>query len=259
MAKLNLDKELKLINLLGYKIKKIDYDDSEQTISIYSKDNVEGGHINVTKLPNGKNMNQVVIDQYGSKTYCCDWVSGIQGALYFNIDKYHGMLNIYDFPCDRLLITKDKFSVGFGLFDFTCNNSKKTKEDIENEKKYCSDAKYGFYLHFSSDNGTTEYLLFSNMKQDQQHKNKTYIHSSITESIAVKNTTLDIENIAKNDTNGMEFFNKMRELLNSIIPCEEDIFTFLISNEEIEKYGLSVYIEPKVEKQKKTGDKKTKK
>ena len=270
MTNINIDKEKTIVSLLGCEIDESEIIEGEKKPSIY-RGKRDVGSLVIDNLSNGSFMNQVNIDY--DDVYICDWVCRMFPYNNFRVGGYSCTLNLFDLPSDRLSISKDDFSLGFGLFDFTDSSERKKAGS-----KYCNHTSYGFYLHCKS-NKIDQILVLSNMEKDPSHEIKKYayfdrykrIGTRVTSSIDDNNilhierkngnnvekidSNQSFETIVKDDVEGMKFFNEMRDLLNNIFPCE-DVLSTLISNDEIEKYGLSVYIEPKQKKRNRTRRKK---
>lgn len=247
MSKINLEKEERTCSLFGYKIGKLEKDEGKQEVPILTKNGVRDGTLHITQLSNGMYMNQVVIYGYNANISFTEWVLG---NMRFHYNNYDGIINLCGMPSYRLSVKKDREFIGFGLFDFTGGGSNKTEE----EKEFCALADCGFYIQHSLGNQKEE-LLFSNMEKDANHPKTSYAHLHQGKGINVssKNHREDIETIAKNDINAMAFFEKIKNRLNEIFPEAGDVFSLLISDEEIKKYGLSIYLEPQRNKTLKNG------
>lgn len=259
MAELNLEKEKKACDLFGYTIGKAQDNESRQTFPLLNKTGQRKGEISIGQLPNGMYMNQVVID--GSDIDFNNFFSEYWHL--YNIGKYRDYdvcLNLYGLPYYRLTAQKDGEFIGFGLFDFSGGTSKKDKEELKEEKKFCKYTRNGFFLHYKLGD-REEKLIFSNMEKDANHLDTFYAHLVQEKGIKVacREHREDALTIAKNDVNGMAFFKKFRERLNEIFPDSSDVLSLFISNEEIAKYGLAIYIEPKEEKSLVSGNRKRKK
>ena len=252
---LNLDYEKKIVEFLGYRLGEPVASEGSQDIDVYSKKRHvalrEYGMLHVRQLPDGHYMNQLYISEYGSNVYCCEWCLSTEHTFSFSVGKLECNYNPFEMPSsenpfvERLKIkNKDGDSLSLGFFDYTLNPSKKYKRDPLIEKI----TERGFYLSYKT-KCENEKLIYSNMSDKPGHESS-YIHLKNGKGISLPCCN-DIETAAKNDVEGIEFFKKMRERLNELLPYEGDVLSFVISNEEIKKYGLSIYIEPK--KSKKSG------
>ena len=261
MAELNLEKEKIVCTLFGCTIGDVQDIEGEQEIDVFNKEKQTDGVIHVHQLPNGMYMNQVVIDRYHDDVYFNGFVTDFWHIYNYGRNRgYKVCLNLYGLPSYRLTAEKDDEFIGFGLFDFSGGTSKKDKEDRKKEKKFCEYTRNGFFLHYKLGD-REEKLIFSNMEKDANHLDTFYAHLVQEKGIKVacREHREDAETIAKNDVNGVAFFKKFRERLNEIFPDSSDVLSLFISNEEIEKYGLSIYLEPKKEKSLDSGNRKRKK
>ena len=255
---INLEKEKQICALFGCKLGKLEKEEGPQDIPILTNEGVKDGVLHIKQIHGGTYMKEMVFDGYKVNVYFANWLgSGYIGPRYNN---YNILLNLYDLPTYRLEVKKDDEFIGFGLFDFTGTGPKK-EEERRKGKKFCSLGEYGFYLKYEKD-GRKEELFFSNMAEDSNHPTTAYSHliqGGNGINVVLRKNREDIQTIARNDLYGMQFFDRVRERLKEIFPDVDDVFSLLISNEEIEKYGLSIYIEPKKEKEKGSKKRKTEK
>lgn len=263
MAKYNLDVETKFFRYFGYSVdsEKINHNsDNGKYVNVYDENNTEIGSILISSLDAGNYMKRILVGDSTSRFECTYWNFRRTGNFKFTYDGYSGYINMFEEPSDdnglidRLKMEKDGKSISFGFFYFS------SKDDKDNVYRNITNS--GFYLHYST-SGCDEYIVLSNMEQDEKHPNKVYAHyknglgliaiSSPTDSsllhierkkekynqVGVINQT--VTGIATDDYDGMAFFDRMKGLINSIFPYDGDIMESLITEDEIQKYGLTPY------------------
>ena len=272
----NIDNELRMIQLLGFTEEENKKDKHGNILNVLDGNGNCVGTITRTYVPDLAVWNSVSCNTYSGRqsdgiftiSKICDCSS--QTIVNFG-GKYVDEYSEYNI----LTIRNNDFTIGFGLFDFS-DGAPVDKIDAERQKEYCDRSNYGFYLNYHApmrdENGTfrDEWLIFAN--SPDKPNNQTYEYYIEGKNIKVclggrvrdgkteyycfnstdptknKEGSLDqsVEELAKNDINGMAFFNKMREIINAIVPFKvPDVLSSLITGEEIEKYGLHPYFEQK--------------
>lgn len=278
---LNIEKEKKLIDLLGYKLK--GPDNSNRWIII--KGNQEVGYIQFKKLKNGnkaKNISKI----YGYKT-----VINSDDILYEELreandskgnikeENYYYLFYIkHDEEKDAVecCLSNDTYitiwSSEYGFISFYVDygglylnyHSKTDNFNIEEvvayknshdkaTKKYIYQIKYSNRLSDNTSDKRVTIREISGVQNASIGENKVLIKETSEKRLKNRKTSTkeehvvegDIEKLVYSHEMGIDSFNHFRWIINRILPFKKEVLESLVDEKKIEDLGLSIFFNQK--------------